>query len=213
MWKFLQSISEPDRRHLLDCLGVRQKKISKGQSVFREGDPATHFGIVLTGSVNVVRYSVDGREKLLTHLQAGEAFGTTFVLANAPRYFANIEAAEPTEVLLLRGDRVLKPCDRGCAAHTQLLTFLLRTIAWRNSMLARKIDCLTERKMSGKLMAYLRMQAELSGKTTFSIPFTRQQLADYLNVDRAALSTEIGKLAKAGVIKTSGRSFTLVDKR
>lgn len=209
MLKLLQSLSDVECKQLFDCLGVQHKKFTKGQTIFREGDPATRFGIVLSGSVNVIRYSVDGHEKLLTHLQPGEAFGTTFVLANAPRYFANIETSEPTETLLLRGDRVLKPCNKGCPAHTKLLTFLLETIARRNSMLARKIDCLTERKTSGKIMAYLRMQAELIGETTFTIPFTRQQLADYLTVDRAALSTEISKLAKVGTIKMTRKTFTI----
>jgi len=210
MWKFLQDLPEADRAHLVGCLGARRKKVAKGQAIFREGDPASHFGIVLSGSVNVVRYSVDGREKLLSHLGPGEAFGTTFVLANAPRYFANIEAAEPTEVLLLKGDRVLKPCASGCPAHVRLLTSLLRTIAGRNSLLARKIDCLTEHKTSGKVMAYLRMQADLSRKTTFRIPFTRQQLADYLNVDRSALSTEITRLVRVGLIRTCGKTFSIL---
>jgi len=200
-------------QHLFECLGVRRKRVAKFQTIFSEEDDANRFGFILSGSVNIVRYSEDGREKLLMHLCAGEAFGTTFALANAPHYFANAEAAEVGEVLIFNGDKVLNPCAKNCPAHTQLLVRLLKTLAWRNSMLARKIDCLTEHKMSEKIMAYLRMQADLCGETTFRIPFTRQQLADYLNVDRAALSTAIGKLVKAGEIKTTGKSFTLVGKR
>lgn len=193
----------------LPCLGAHRKKAARGQVIFREGDDATRFGIVLSGSVNVVRYSKDGREKLLMNLRPGEAFGTTFVFANAPHYFANVEAAENSEVLLIRGDKVLSPCAKSCPAHVALLTQLLKTLARRNSLLARKIDCLTQPKTEGKLLAYLRMQSELQGKRTFAIPFTRQQLADYLNVDRAALSTVIGQLVRRRVIATSGKTFTL----
>jgi len=208
--KSLRQFFGDSYQHLFECLGVRRKRITKFQTIFSEEDDANRFGFILSGSVNIVRYSEDGREKLLMHLQAGEAFGTTFVFADAPHYFANAEAAEAGEVLIFNGEKVLKPCAKNCAAHTQLLVRLLKTLAWRNSMLARKIDCLTERKMSEKIMAYLKMQADLCRAKTFTIPFTRQQLADYLNVDRAALSTEIGKLVKAGRVKTAGKTFALI---
>ncbi|MGN0847992.1 MAG: Crp/Fnr family transcriptional regulator [Kiritimatiellia bacterium] len=211
MRKTLDFFARLDPGVLRTCLGARRKTYAAGEHLFREGERAAHFGVVLAGAVNVVRYSLDGREKVLSHLAPGEVFGTSFVLGGASHYFANIVATEPTTVLLLRGDKVLRPCAARCPAHIQLLTHLLATIAHRNTLLARKIECLTQHTTAEKLLSYLAMQAEATGNRAFDIPFTRQQLADYLNVDRAALSTEIGKLVREGRIRTTRRHFELLS--
>jgi len=209
MSKILEILNAARRSRAATCLNLRRLKVDKGETIFHEGEDARHFGILLTGSVNVVRYSADGRARVLTHLKAGESFGTSFALGGARGYFANVEAAEPTEALLVDATRLLAPCSRGCALHMRLLTHLLGTLAQRNTVLARKIDCLTQPTTREKLMAYLRQQAEEAGSRAFEIPFSRQQLADYLNVDRAALSTEIGKLVRDGRIETTRARFRL----
>ncbi len=191
------------------CLGARRAVLATGEHLVHEGDPARHFGLIRSGAVNVVRYSRDGRAKVLSHLVAGEVFGTSFVLGGESRCFAGVVATEPTTVLLLNGEKVLHPCEARCPAHVALVCRLLEVIARRNTRLARKIDCLTQRTTAEKLLAYLAMQAEAAGANTFEIPFTRQQLADYLNVDRAALCTEITRLARAGRLSTHRRQFSL----
>jgi len=193
----------------LACLGAQRRKVEAGELLVREGEKASRFGIIVSGSVNVVRYSVDGRSRVLSHLVAGESFGTSFALGGADRYFANIEACEATESLLLDGARLLNPCQRNCPFHIRLISHLLGVLAQRNIALSRKIDCLSQHSTAGKLLAYLRMQSEAAKSKSFEIPFTRQQLADYLNVDRAALSTEIGKLVKFGVLETCRKHFNL----
>lgn len=207
-----RGLPRKDLADLLDYFAARGRTAAAGEIVVREGAPARRFGILLAGAVNIVRYSFGGREKILGHLTAGECFGTSFVLARAPVYFANIVAAEPTAYVLLDGDRVRAP-RRACGAtHAEILSRLLGILAARNIQLARKDECLTQRTTADKVMAYLRMQAEESGRrpgAPFEIPFTRQQLADYLNVDRAALSTEIGKLARRGLLETDGKIFRL----
>lgn len=201
---------ELDLGTMRNCLDARRKVYSTGEHLFHEGERADHFGLVLSGAVNVVRYSRNGREKVLSHLTPGEVFGTSFILGGESQYFASVVATEPTTVLLLRGDKVLHPCSNRCPAHIQLLTHLLETIAHRNTLLARKIDCLTQRTTAEKLLSYLVQQSEDAGSAEFEIPFTRQQLADYLNVDRAALSTEIGKLVRTGRIETTRNRFRLL---
>lgn len=205
--------SEAERAQTFACLGVKRRCAQKGELLFREGERARHFGIILSGSVNVVRYSLDGRARVLTHLTAGESFGTSFALGGATGYFGNIEANEPTEALLLDGTRLLAPCHAACKMHTALLARLLEALARRNIALAHKIDCLTQRTTAEKLLSYLHMQSAAAGSKSFTIPFTRQQLANYLNVDRAALSTEIGKLVKKGILRTCRRHFRLMTLR
>lgn len=211
MLKIFENLSAAERERAVACLGIRRKTVARGEMLFREGEAATSFGIVLRGSVNVVRYSVDGRARVLTHLTVGEPFGTSFALGGAQRYFANIEAAEETETLLVNGARVLAPCAVRCELHIRLLGHLVNILAARNVALARKIDCLSQHSTAEKLLAYLQWQAEVKGSYAFDIPFTRQELADYLNVDRAALSTEIGKLIRRGVLETTRKHFRLLN--
>lgn len=194
----------------LTCLEARRRTFQSGELLVREGEKARNFGIILSGAVNVVRYSLDGDEKVLTRLTAGQAFGTSFVLGGETRAFGNILATEPTTVLFLRGDRVLCPCERRCPAHVDLICRLLEIIAHRNTMLARKLDCLTQKTTAEKLLSYLEMQAEAAGQRSFDIPFTRQQLADYLNVDRAALCIQISRLVQEGVLETRRKHFHLL---
>ena len=200
MEKLFDGFTARELERVLACFGARRISADAGEILVHEGDPATSFGLVLSG---------DGRERLLAHLGAGEVFGTAFALGGADRYFATIAAAEATEVLFLNGRRVLTPCAAACAAHVRVLARLLTTVARRNSGLAQKIDCLSQRSTAAKLMAYLRQQATDRGTKSFEIPFTRQQLADYLNVDRAALCTEIAKLERQGKLTTSRKRFTL----
>lgn len=207
--ELFEGFSERDLKRPLVCFGARRITADAGEILVHEGDAATHFGLVVTGAVNVVRYTLDGRERLLAHLGAGEVFGTAFVLGGSDRYFANIIAAQPSTVMMLNGARVLAPCATRCPAHMQLLSRLLTIVARRNSRLAQKIDCLSQKSTAAKLMAYLRQQSEDAGAKTFEIPFTRQQLADYLNVDRASLCTEITRLQKSGRLQTNRRMFTL----
>lgn len=199
-----------DLKTARSCLGARTAMLDTGEHLFHEGERTRFFGLILSGAVNVVRYSRDGRAKVLSHLVRGEVFGTSFILGGEGRSFASVVATEPTRVLLLRGEKVLRPCATRCVAHVQLVCRLLETLAHRNTLLARKIDCLTQHTTAEKLLAYLEMRAEATGSDAFEIPFTRQQLADYLNVDRSALSTEIGKLVRNGQIETTRRHFRLL---
>lgn len=209
MQKFIESLAAEECAPAATCLGMYTRTADTGELMFREGEPANCVGIVLTGSVNVVRYSVDGRARVLTHVAAGESFGTSFALGGANRYFANIVAAEPTEALLISGPRLLAPCARNCPLHVKLLAHLLGAIARRNTNLARKIDCLSQHSTREKILAYLHIQAETAGSPEFDTPFTRQELADYLNVDRAGLSTELGKLVKEGKLETTRKHFKI----
>ena len=206
---FQSTFSEWKLGPALTCLEARRRTFQAGELLVREGETARNFGIILSGAVNVVRYSLEGDEKVLTRLSAGQAFGTSFVLGGETRAFGNILATEETTVLFLWGDRVLSPCTRRCPAHVDLLCHLLEIIAHRNTLLARKLDCLTQRTTADKLMSYLEMQAEAAGSRSFEIPFTRQQLADYLNVDRAALCIQISHLVQEGRIETRRKHFRL----
>ncbi len=122
----------------------------------------------------------------------------------------NVTAAEPSRVLFLNAGRVLTVCSQNCPHHTLLIRNLLTLSAQKNLLLSRKILYTSPKSIRGRLLSYLSDQAMCTGSSRFTIPFHRQQLADYLNVDRSALSNELSKLQREGVLKTERNYFKLL---
>ena len=209
----LDGLSDSEVQHVFTCLQARRKRLEKGEILFSEGSTVDRFAIVLSGAVHVIRYTIDGRGKIEETVRAGGLVGAAQVCASEPFYLANAVAAEESEVLVMSGIRFLAPCDKACSVHVQMMRRLLVSVAKRGVKLQRKLYCLSQPTTSEKLMAFLRLAQSEAGTETFGIPYTRQELADYLNVARAALSTEIGKLVKAGVIETDHKAFRFPKRR
>lgn len=194
---------------LLTCLGAKVISFSKGSTIFRQDDPARFFGVVLSGSVQVIRGDIYGSHTITALIEAGDIFGETFACASAAAIPANVIASSESTILLLEHARVVCTCSKGCAAHARLITNLLRIIADKNLLLNQKLEFVMQRTTRDKLMAYLHSQASKARSNHFSIPFDRQGLADYLGVERSAMSTELNKLKKAGVIDFQKNEFEL----
>ena len=121
----------------------------------------------------------------------------------------DVEADGDCDVLLVKTDRILSPCENACAFHSRLVRNIMRTLAVKTLELNRKIEILSHRSTQDRLMAYLRAVAQQKCTVEFDIPFDRQQLADYLCVERSALSAEISRLSKLGLITSRKSHFTL----
>ena len=194
---------------MLSCLGGRILKIAKGSPVFLEGDPAKYVGVVLSGSVQVVRDDFYGHRSVLTAVAPGGLFGEAFACAGLETLPVSVIAQQSGAVLLLDCKRVLSGCSNACAFHSILIRNLLQGISQKNLALTRKIRCMSRKTTREKLMEYLLEQAKQCGSAEFAIPFDRQALADYLGVERSAMSAEIGKLKKEGLLDSNGSFFRI----
>ena len=197
---------------LLSCLDVQLLTYQKDKVILQQDDPARFFGVVLSGRVQVLRGDMHGSHTIIAMLEPGELFGETFACAALPALPVNVAAATESTVLLFKHDRVVQACRRGCTAHSKLVVNLLRIMAKKNLLFSRKLEIVMQRTTRGKLMAYLSAQAELANACRFSIPLDRQQLADYLGVERSAMSTELNKLKKAGIIDFHKNEFQLLSR-
>ncbi len=194
---------------MLSCLGAQLAAFQKGNIILHQGDPARTFGVVLQGSVKVLRGDMHGTHSLLTVISEGDLFGETIACASVDTMPFNVVAAADSLILLLDHKRVITGCSSGCIAHSQLITALLRNIADKNLMLTEKMEILAQRTTRAKLLAYLQSQQKNTNSATFSIPLDRQGLADFLNVERSAMSTELNKLKKEGLIDFHKNIFRL----
>lgn len=203
-------ISRQELGLMLNGLGGKITGIAKGNPVFLEGDPAEFVGVVLSGKVQIVRTDYYGNRSVLTVVSPGGLFGEAFACAGVETLPVSVIALQNSTVLLLDCKRVLTGCSNACPFHSRLVRNLLQGIAQKNLILTRKIRCMSQTATQEKLMEFLLEQAKQQGSAEFVIPYDRQSLADYLGVERSAMSAEISKLKKAGRIDCSGSRFRIL---
>ena len=195
---------------MLGCLGTKRIAARKGQPIFREGDAATQVGVVLTGAVQMIREDYYGNRSIVAHIGPAGLFGETYACAGVAALPVSIVACEDTEALLLDCRRITESCTNACVFHSRVIFNLLRLVADKNLVFDQKIQITSKRTTREKLMEYLLTEAKLRGSSSFTIPYDRQGLADYLEVDRSGLSVEIGKLRREGKLECEKRTFRLL---
>lgn len=203
-------IEQDDLLKLLGCLGAQVVAFDKKYTIIAEGMPAKHIGILLSGSAQIVRVDYYGNRSILSELSAGDVFGEAFACAEISAVPVTVVANEPCEVMLIDRDHILYTCSNSCAFHQQLIFNLMKDLAGKTLLFHRKIEILSKRSTREKLMTYLMLQAQKTGSNRFVIPFDRQELADYLEVDRSGLSAEISKLRAEGVLTCRKNEFELL---
>ena len=203
-------ISRQELGQMLSCLGGKITGIAKGDPVFLEGDSAEFVGVVLSGKVQIIRTDYYGNRSVLAVVSPGGLFGEAFACAGVETLPVSAIALQNCTVLLLDCKRVLTGCSNACPFHSHLVRNLLQGIAQKNLILTQKIRCMSRKTTQEKLMEFLLEQAKQQGSAEFVIPYDRQALADYLGVERSAMSAEISKLKKAGRIDCSGSRFRVL---
>ena len=203
-------VRESELGAMLTCLGARKAQARKGGVIFQEGDPAVYVGIVLTGAIRVVREDYYGNRSIVTRMGPGEIFGESFACAGVPSLPVSVVAEEDCEYLLIDCRRITVSCTNACAFHSRMIFNLLQMVARKNLVFNQKLEITSRRTTREKLMAYLMNQAKLQGRDAFTIPFDRQALADYLEVDRSGLSVEISKLRRDGILRCDRNHFCLL---
>ena len=204
------SVAEEDLIPLLSCLGGTLREYPKGTTIFREGDRPTYLGLVLTGEVRITRTDYDGNRSIVATVIAPGLFGETFACAEVEALPVDVTAAADSTVLMMEVRRITSPCCQACAFHSQIIFNLMKQTAAKNLMFHRKLEITSKRTTRDKLMTYLHMTAKEQGSREVTIPYDRQELADYLEVDRSGLSAEISKLRREGVLEAEKNRFLLL---
>ena len=195
---------------MLSCLGATVRTYEKNQVILSEGDAAERIGVVLTGAVQIIRVDYYGNRSILTELQPAGMFGESFACADVARMPVDVVATEKSDVLFIDAKRILHMCSSACGFHNLLIFNLMKLVATKNLMFHQKLEIISKRSTKEKLMTYLMMQAKQQNSNSFTVLFDRQELADYLEVDRSGLSAELSKLRKEGVLECRKNHFTLL---
>ncbi len=197
-------------KSMLDCLQAVRKSFQKNDVIYSAGSTVSSLGIVLSGSVFIENDDFWGNKNVLDVISPGQVFAEAYASIPGEPLMFHVVAHEATEILFLNVQKLLHVCPNSCAHHSKLIQNLLCISAQKNLSLSRRSLHTAPKSIRGRLLSYLSFQALRHGSRDFCIPFNRQQLADYLNVDRSALSNELGKMQKDGLLSVKKNHFHLL---
>ena len=207
--QFFSGISEAELTAMLSCLKAEKKDFPKEAFVLRAGDTADSIGLVLSGSVLIIQEDIWGNRNILSKAGPGQTFAAAFACAPGSVLNVSVIAETPVTVMFLNVKHVLNVCPSACAHHSRIIRNLLGELAEKNLRFSEKLTHMGQRTTRSKLMSYFSAEAQRLGKYEFDIPFSRQQLADYLAVERSGLSLELGKMRKEGLLDFHKNHFFL----
>ena len=209
---FFQGMTEEEILSVLRCVRATVLHKKKDEYIFRAGDSTESMGLVLRGSVLSVQEDLWGHRNIMHRIGPGDYFAEPYAATPGSVLNVSVVADEDTEIMLLNMGGLLKTCPNACAHHNRLIRNLVSVMAKRVMNMSEKITHMAKRSTREKLLSYLSAESMRQGKLSFTIPYDRQQLADYLCVERAAMSVELSKLQKEGLLKTNRNQFELCAK-
>lgn len=207
--KLFTGITEAEIAAMLNCLSAAAQSYQKGDFIFRRGEHIHHVALLLEGCVHIQKEDYWGNLSLLSEISEGEIFGEVYACLDNDTILNNAVSVKPSTVLFLDINRILTTCPSACRFHERLIRNLLSVMAQKNKLLTQKLDHMSQRTTREKLLSYLSEQSLRAGRPSFDISFNRQQLADYLSVDRSAMSNELCKMRDEGLLCFNKNHFEL----
>jgi len=205
----MSGIKTQELSSMLGCLRGVIKKYDRGETVISEGDKIDKFGLLIEGALQVVQYDYLGNKSVVSVIEPKQIFNEAFAYVNKISSL-DVEAIEKSKVLFLDSDKLSTPCENCCTFHKQLVKNLLYIISNKNINLTQKIECMSKRSTKEKLLTFLSLESIKNNSKEFTISLDRQALADYLGVERSAMSAELSKLQKDRIIEYKKNWFKLL---
>ena len=202
--------SDEDIEAMLGCLQARLCTYKKGEYVLREGERIERLMMLVKGELHIQRDDYWGNRSIISMVGVGEMFGEAYAAPESGPLMNDVLAVEDSAVIFLDIGKLLTVCPNGCKFHAMAVKNLFFAISEKNRKLVRKLGYMSRRTTREKLIAYLSEEAKRQNSGTFSIPFNRQQLADFLSVDRSAMSNELCRLRDEGLIEFEKNRFRLL---
>ena len=194
---------------LLGCIGGYVKNFRKGAYISFEEDNIKNIGIVLSGTIHIVKEDIWVSKTIISRLAEGELFGETFVCANNHNASVSFFVAENAEILFLPFYRVITTCSHSCGFHQCMVENMVVVLADKNRLLMEKIEVVSEKSLREKILSYLSLEAQKHDSKYFEIPLGRVEMADYLCIDRSALTRELNNMKKDGLLDFDKNTFHL----
>ena len=196
---------------LLTCLSAKKYKYDKNYFIINAGDKINNIGIIIEGKVAVIKEDINGNRNIITELSQSEMFGEAFDCSNINKSSVSIQAISDCEILFIDYNKIINTCSSACKFHIKLINNMLGVLSSKILFLNEKIDIISKRTLREKLLMYLETQSKKQGSKSFVIKMNRQELSDFLFVDRSALSRELCKMRDDGLINFNKNQFELLQ--
>jgi len=207
--KLFSGVGDDDISTMLSCLEARLLTYKKGEYVLRQGEHLSDILVLAEGSLHIQRDDYWGNRSILGHIGVGEIFGEAYVAPESGTFLNDVIAVEDSAVFFFDVKRVISTCSSACRFHTMVVQNLFFAISEKNRGLVQKLDYMSRRTTREKLLSYLSEEAKKQNSASITLPFNRQQLADYLSVDRSAMSNELCKMRDEGLLEFEKNRFRL----
>ena len=208
--KLFSGIGEEDISSLLNCLQAEVKTYKKGEYVFRQGENIDCISVLISGTLHIQRDDYWGNRSIINVIVPGELFGEAYNARNDSPVLNDVVSVENSTVIFFSIKKMLTSCSNTCRFHCMVVQNLFFIISEKNRRLVQKLGHMAQRSTREKLLSYLSEEAQKQNSSAFEIPFNRQQLADYLSVDRSAMSNELSKMRDEGLIEFEKSRFKLL---
>lgn len=203
-------INKEDLPSMLTCLGSFERKYKKGEIILLESNEVRSVGIILSGTVHMIKEDAKGYQTLLVTLKKGELFGESFSCGSHLDARVSFFAAASCIVLFLPFYKIIHSCKMSCTFHHRLIENMVRLISDKNVQLMHKIEVISKKTLRDKITAYLQHQAVEQNSRHFTIPLKRTELAEFLCADRSALTRELSLMQRDGLISYEKNTFDLL---
>ena len=207
-----KDMSTNEIEKILVCLNAKARRYKKGSIIYMAGESAENIGIIMSGSVQIIKEDYLGNRSIIASLHQSEMFGEVFACAGIKKSPVTVVSAADCEIMLFNFNKIITSCTSACVFHTKLIENMLNIIAKKTIILNQKVQLLSGRSIREKISSYLVLQMEKSNSDSFEIRLNRNELADFLCADRSALSRELSNMRKDGIIDFSGEKFKVLKK-
>ena len=203
-----KTISEHEIKSMLTCLKTKTISYKKDDILLMEGDKPEYIGLVLEGQLHIVKDDFDGNRTLIAALMPGDIFAEALCCANISESPVTVLAHTECTVMLFQFSKILNTCPNSCVYHSKIIENMVRMIAEKNLFLQKRLEIITLKSIRAKILQYLETFSVKQGKE-FIIPVNREKMAEYLAVDRSALSHELMKMKQDGILEYQKNKFKI----
>lgn len=207
--QLFSGVAEDEIEAMLDCLSAELRTYQKGSYVLHQGEYLHHITVLVAGSLLIQKDDFWGNRSIVNKISVGEMFGEAYVAPGSEALLNDVIATEDSAIIFFDVHKILTTCSSACRFHAMVIQNLFYAISVKNRSLVQKLGHMSRRTTREKLLSYLSEQAKKQGTSSFEIPFNRQQLADFLSVDRSAMSNELCKLRDEGLLSFERNHFQL----
>lgn len=207
--QLFSGVAEDEIEAMLDCLSAELRTYQKGSYVLHQGEYLHHITVLVAGSLLIQKDDFWGNRSIVNKISVGEMFGEAYVAPGSEALLNDVIATEDSTIIFFDVHKILTTCSSACRFHAMVIQNLFYAISVKNRGLVQKLGHMSRRTTREKLLSYLSEQAKKQGTSSFEIPFNRQQLADFLSVDRSAMSNELCKLRDEGLLSFERNRFQL----